>query len=214
MEHAKLLVLLTHHLYALQIHLLLVLLAYVPLVLFKVCDLLKLNWLVWQDGLLQGLSNLVYLCHLREVIKEQLLLRHVILVQNVWIVHIGVLEFELFSDGRLLHVVLQVHVLVVSLRLSLVETYQVLSVTILLLGNAVHWLVSLVYTDKLFLDEVVVRHILVLQFVQIVEDVFDFDDVLGLVPQKTLGSLEAASLDVLYFLHGVLFDLSPNELLI
>lgn len=179
LEHAKLLVLLSHHLNALEIHLLLALLSNVPLVLLKVCDLLQLNWLVRHDGLLRAwLGDLVDLSDLREVVQEQLLLGHVVLVQHVWIIDVGVLD----ADWRLLNVVLQIHELVVPLGLSLVEADQVLAMAKLLLGDSVHRLVSLVDADELLLDKVVVRHVRVLKLVQVVEDVSHFNDILGLVP--------------------------------
>ena len=46
----------------------------------------------------------------------------------------------------------------------------------------INWLISLINANKLVLDELVVWHVLIFKLVDIVEDLFHFLDVLGLVP--------------------------------
>jgi hypothetical protein len=94
---------------------------------------------------------------------------------------------------------------------SLVKPYQLLSMTKSVLRLHVDWLVPFVNADQLVLDELIVWSVLVFQFVDVVEDFFDLLDVLGLVPKKSFWGFKAAGLDVFYFFHCVLLNLSPNQ---
>lgn len=113
-------------------------------------------------------------------------------------------------------VVLVVHVILIIKHLGLwpVEPNEVLSMAVLLLWRSVDWQVVPVDTDQLVLDIAVVGSFVVLQLVEVVEDVLHLRDVLRLVPQESLRSLEAPCLDVFDLLHRVLFHFSPYQFLV
>jgi hypothetical protein len=77
----------------------------------------------------------------------------------------------------------------------------------------VNGLIALVDADQLVFDELVVGHVLVLEALDVVEDVLDLLNILGFVPEQSLWRVEAIGLDVLYFVHCVLLDLTPDKLL-
>jgi len=73
-------------------------------------------------------------------------------------------------------------------------------------------LILLVNAQQLLLDILIIWLVLVLEFANVIENIFYFLNVLSLVPQKSLWMLKTSLLNVFDFVHGVLFHFSPNEL--
>ena len=82
-------------------------------------------------------------------------------------------------------------------------------------GLNVDWLSAFVDSDELLLDLVVVWLVGVLERPDVVEDIFDFLDVLRLVdPKILLRILKTSRFDLLYSLHRVFPVLTPLQLLL
>lgn len=74
-----------------------------------------------------------------------------------------------------------------------------------------NWLIVFVNRNELPFDIVVVGLIGIRELLEVHEDVFHLLEVLGLLPEVSLWVLDALGFDVLDFVHGVLFYLSPDQ---
>jgi hypothetical protein len=73
-----------------------------------------------------------------------------------------------------------------------------------------NWLIVFIDTYQLFFDVAVIRLVHVLKLVQVMENVFDLLEVFSFVPEMLFRIFEAASLNIFYFIHCVLFHFSPH----
>lgn len=83
--------------------------------------------------------------------------------------------------------------------------------SISILRLEINWLIPFVNTYKLVFNELIVGRILVLEFVDVVEYLLYFLDILCFVPEKPLRSFQASCLNIFDLFHCVLLDFSPNK---
>lgn len=141
--------------------------------------------------------------YLGEVLLEHLLLGLIILVEDVWVVHIRAMICVIIMillqrisitiertphPRRNILTVCNRHRTTLIMWRSWTEAYHLRSISV---GTKFLWLlinglVSFIYGNELFFDILVIRHVLILKLINIVENVFHLLDVLGLIPQKLL----------------------------
>lgn len=74
-----------------------------------------------------------------------------------------------------------------------------------------YWLFTLINGNELVLDVFVIRHILILELIDIVKDILDFWNILGFIPEQPLRVLETFGFDILDLFHRILFHFSPDQ---
>lgn len=159
---------------------------------------LRLLLSLWRMAWARG-----YLC---EILLEHLLLGWIVLVQNVWIVvHVWAVVCVLIIVVLLQGISTRViegaahpwwdilaasnwHGVVLIKGWSWTEAYHlsIIYISTKVLRLLVNRLVSFIYWNELLLDVLVIRHVLILQLVNIMEDILHLLNVLCLLPQELL----------------------------
>ena len=184
------------------------------------CSLVHVHlWLVLMLRLISSLS-----CDLGEVFLEHFLFWVIVLLESIVVLHyldlvvevviqivcVGiVVEWATHSWRNILAACHWYLILVVAGSCIVARHLPTLSSKVLRL--LIYLLFTLINGDELVLDVFVIRHILIFELVDIVEDILHLWNILGFIPEQPFRIFEAFGFYVLDLFHRVLFDFSPDQ---